>query len=103
MANPAWTDPADWEHKARCIECEGEGCFEHPRLQGAYGDSHAESPPDPVLVDCEHCHGTGECACDECVNTAAENAFSDMCESEPPLSADERYQAAARQKRELRR
>ena len=88
--------------KVRCVECEGEGEFEHPFI-GNCSSIVAESPPDPVMFDCEHCEGTGECGCDECVSTASENAFSDLCESEPPLSAQERHEAAWRQKQELRR
>ncbi len=39
----------------------------------------------------------------DCINDAAERQASEAAESEPPLSADERYQMAAREKRELRR
>ena len=42
-----------------CPTCNGEGTMEHPFLQGAYGGSHAECPPDPVFVECEDCAGTG--------------------------------------------
>jgi RecJ-like exonuclease len=56
-------------------------------------------------IDCPLCDGTGECdcgLCDSCI-TASENAFSDMCEIEPPLSMDERHQMAWREKQESRR
>jgi len=83
-----------YDTKATCLECDGEG----ERYITAPGLPRAPHP-----IDCEHCDGTGECGCSECVNTASENAFSDMCESEPPLSAQERHEAAWRQKQELRR
>ena len=35
------------------------------------------------------------------INQAAEDAYSDMCEGEPPISADERYRMAAEEKRRL--
>lgn len=73
-------------------------------------------------VECTTCAGTGEvynshdCMkdCPDCIghgwrpmtqdemDDAASDAFSDMCEGEPPLSADERHQMAARLKKELR-
>lgn len=81
-----------FESKARCTECDGEG-----RIWNNADPTSGQS------ADCEHCSGSGECGCDDCVSTASENAFSDMCESEPPISAQERYEAAAREKRELRR
>jgi DnaJ-class molecular chaperone len=78
---------------ARCIECNGDGEVPHPRPE------HAESP----TVECDHCGGDGECGCDDCVNTASENAFSDMCESEPPMTMREQQELAQRQREELRR
>ncbi len=36
------------------------------------------------------------------IDDAAADAFSDMCEGEPPISAAERHQIAAEQKRRLR-
>lgn len=48
-----------------CRTCAGDGKVEHPALQGPYGGSHAESPPDQVLVDCEVCCGTGEITSDD--------------------------------------
>jgi hypothetical protein len=92
-----------FDQKATCLECRGEGVVEHPFLQGGYASSHAECPQDPPLIDCEHCDGSGECDCEDCVNTAAENAWSDRCESEPPITAQERLEAAWREKQELRR
>jgi DnaJ-class molecular chaperone len=73
---------------ATCLDCDGEGSV----VSGEGWE-----------MRCPHCNGSGECGCDECVNTASENAFSDMCESEPPLSADERHQMAWREREELRK
>lgn len=84
---------------ARCIECGGDGQVEKPEpLEVQYG-----GPYEVEYIDCPHCCGEGECECRDCVDTASENAFSDMCESEPPLSIDERHQMAWREKQELRR
>jgi hypothetical protein len=85
-----------------CRECKGEGETEHPHLSN-YAGSHAESPADPVMVDCDHCDGTGECDCVDCSSDAAEAAHERMLDGEPPLSADERHQIAWKQKQELRR
>ena len=89
----------DTVNKIECPDCMGEGEYEHPHLEGAYGGSHAINPPDPVMIECEACHGKGwrEMTDDE-RDTASENAFSDMCEGEPPLSFAE--QSAAQAKRE---
>lgn len=77
-----------------CTDCDGNGFTmkRQPRLgRGLYE------------VDCETCcgHGWRPMTQDE-MDDAAADAFSDMCEGEPPISAQERYEAAARQKRELR-
>jgi DnaJ-class molecular chaperone len=89
-----------------CVECKGEGCVEHPFLTGSTSIV-AESPPDPALVDCEHCRGTGECECDECVSAASEAAWEreseDFHGGPGPLSLDEQHQRAWQQKQELRR
>jgi hypothetical protein len=42
-------------------------------------------------------------ATEEEANDMAADAFSDMCEGEPPLTAQERYEAAWKQKQELKR
>lgn len=54
--------------------------------------------------ECEFCRGQGYRAMtqDE-IDDAAEDAFSDMCEGEPPVSLDEQHRAAWKQKQELRR
>jgi len=48
-----------------CPHCQGEGTIEHPFLTGAYGGSHAIDPLDPVIVECEDCHGTGKVESDD--------------------------------------
>lgn len=78
-----------------CKACDGNGFTmkSQPRLgRGIYE------------VECEECcgHGWRSMTQDE-IEDAASDAFSDMCEGEPPLSADERHQAAWKQKQELRR
>lgn len=75
-----------------CRECHGEGLI-----------WNNADPTSGQSVDCEHCEGSGECECEDCMSDAAEAAHERMIDGEPPLSADERYQMAARQKQELRR
>lgn len=82
---------------ATCLTCHGEGCI-----------GPMDQPQSPLWATaplCTDCNGSGECDCGLChsCTTAAENAFSDMCEGEPPISAAERHQMAWRQKQELRR
>lgn len=49
--------------------------------------------------DCPHCNGHGwRAPTQEELDDMAADAFSDMCESEPPLSMDERHQIAWREK-----
>ena len=48
-----------------CRDCNGEGKIEHPFLTSGMASIIAECPPDPVLVDCEKCCGTGEITCDD--------------------------------------
>lgn len=75
-----------YDLKAPCRDCDGEGCSEGSDM-----------------ADCEHCAGSGECDCSDCMSDAAEAAHERMCDGEPPLSADELHQIAWRQKQELRR
>jgi RecJ-like exonuclease len=98
--------------EAECKACDGEGEIEHPHLQGAYRGSHAIDPPDPVMVKCEDCDGTGwikcdrggsDCPFDHCYCEAAWERQQEANASEPPMSADERHQLEWRQKQELRR
>jgi hypothetical protein len=97
----------EYETKATCRECDGEGEIEHPWLSSGCGSIVAESPPDPVIVECEHCGGEGECACDDCISDAAEAAYERRCEdfygASTPQTMDEQHRAAWAQKQELRR
>jgi hypothetical protein len=91
---------------ATCRECDGEGEFEHPWITGC-SSIVAESPPDPVMFECEHCEGKGECDCEDCMSAASEAAYERQCEdfyggSGPP-TMDEQHRAAWLQKQELRR
>lgn len=90
---------------ATCLECLGEGVTEHPFLSGCTSIV-AESPPDPVLVDCEHCDGSGECDCDDCTNAASEAAWERCCEDfyggSGPLSLDEQHRQVWDEKQALR-
>lgn len=77
-----------------CKRCDGNGWVErrNPRLgSGVYQE------------DCPDClgHGWRPMTQDE-LDDAAADAFSDLCEGEPPVTMQEQYEAAARQKRELR-
>lgn len=78
-----------------CKLCDGNGWIErrNPRLgPGIYQE------------DCPDCLGEGwrPMTQDE-IDDAAADAFSDMCEGEPPVTMQEQHQAAWRQKQELRR
>lgn len=85
-----------------CPDCEGEGWVEHPHRHN-HSSIVAESPPDPVKVDCEECNGTGwrEPTEDELADMAERQA-EDAASGEPPVTMQEQYEAAHRQKRELR-
>ncbi len=77
-----------------CKLCDGNGWIErcNPQLgRGVYQE------------DCPDCcgHGWRPMTQDE-IDDAAADAFSDMCEGEPPISAQELYEAAWKQKQELR-
>lgn len=76
-----------------CTDCDGNG-WTARRLPLVGGGLHE--------VNCAACNGNGwrEETEDE-ANDRAADAYSDMCESEPPISMQERYEMAARQKREL--
>ncbi|EQB06204.1 hypothetical protein [Sphingobium baderi] len=90
-------------HEIECPQCGGEGEWEHPHLSTPPGIT-AECPPDPVMVDCEDCDGKGwRPMTDDELAEAAADAFSDMCEGEPPVTMDEQHSAAFQQKMELRR
>ena len=62
--------PERVEWRRECNACEGEGKSDHPFLQGAYGGSHAIDPPEPAVVDCENCGGSGYVWTDEPVTLA---------------------------------
>ncbi len=105
--------------EAECRACNGEGSIEHPWQVGPYVSSHAETPPDPVMVDCEDCGGSGWIKCDgpfnpphptfgscrfgHCYCEAAWERQQEDNASEPPMSAREQHEAAWQQKQELRR
>lgn len=74
-----------------CHDCDGWGFIPPVKRMGE-------------TLDCEHCNGTGwrEETDEEAADRSAD-AYSDMCEGEPPLSMQEQYEAAWRQKQELRR
>lgn len=76
-----------------CTACDGHGFTmkRQPRLgRGIYE------------VECADCagHGWRPMTQDE-IDEAAADAFSDMCEGEPPVTMTERYQRAADEKRRL--
>lgn len=94
--------------EAECRACNGEGKAVHPHWQPPYASRYAESPPDPVMVDCEDCDGSGWIKCDRggvscrfshCYCEAAwEEQNERLHTEEPPLSADERHRMAWREK-----
>ena len=77
-----------------CPDCDGMG-----RIYNNNND-----PLGRQYFDCEECGGTGwrEPTQDEADNMA-EDAYWRQFEGEPPLSAQERHEAAWKQKQELRR
>lgn len=92
------------ETEIECRDCDGEGEVEHPHLQGGYISPQAECPPDPVMIECEACNGKGWRAMTEDeADAAAEAAWDRAQEGEPPITMQERYEAAWKQKQELRR
>ena len=78
-----------------CKRCDGNGWI--PRRWGF------NSRVQLTEEDCPDCCGHGWCPMtqDE-IDDAAADAFSDMCEGEPPVTMAERYQMAADEKRRLR-
>lgn len=73
-----------------CPDCQGHGWR---LLPGRLDDSDT----------CPDCQGQGwRPMTQEEIDNAAADAFSDMCEGEPPITMQERHEAAYRQKRELR-
>lgn len=79
-----------------CPECEGNGWI-GKRLPLVGGGIHE--------VTCEHCNGHGwrPMTEDEANDAAAADAWSDLCESEPPVTMQERHEAAWKLKQELKR
>lgn len=78
------------ENEIECPDCHGEGFI---RVN--------EWPFGPM---CYCCNGKGwRAMTDEERDDASENAWSDMCESEPPVSMAEQHQRAWQQKQDLRR
>lgn len=78
-----------------CTRCKGNGWL--PRRWGF------NSRVQLTEEDCPDCLGNGwrPMTQDE-IDDAAADAFSDMCEGEPPISVSESYQMAAEEKRRLR-
>lgn len=76
-----------------CANCEGVGLVDVDRGYGQVPDTDI----------CPDCKGEGwRAMTSEEIDDAAANAFSDMCEGEPPISMDEHHAAAWKQKMELR-
>ena len=78
-----------------CKRCDGNGWI--PRRWGF------NSRVQLTEEDCPDCcgHGSRPMTQDE-IDDAAADAFSDMCEGEPPIPMAERHQMAADEKRRLR-
>lgn len=89
-------------HEIECPQCGGEGEWEHPHLSTPPGIT-AECPPDPVMVECEDCNGTGWRAMTSDELDAAAERQADDAMSEPPITMAEQHRAAWEQKQELRR
>lgn len=77
--------------------------IECPDCDGTGDIWNNNDPTSGQRVDCDECKGTGwRAPTDEERDDMAANAFSDMCEGEPPITAQERHEAAWKQKRALR-
>lgn len=73
-------------HEIECPECDGNGWVGKrlPRLGGGVHE-----------VTCEHCSGHGWRPMAQAeIDDAAADAFSDMCEGEPPVTLAEQHRAA---------
>ena len=67
-----------------CPDCDGKGQVDRQHLR-------------PQLIDCDACDGKGwREPTQEELNDMAADAFSDMCEGEPPLSFAERTEMQAK-------
>lgn len=72
--------------EVECTACEGEGII-----------WNNADPTSGQSCQCDECHGNGwRPETDEEANDRAADAFSDMCESEPPLSFAERCEMDAK-------
>lgn len=73
-----------------CPDCDGNGFIPpHKRMS--------------EFADCAACNGAGwRPMTDEERDNAAADAFSDMCEGEPPITMDERHAMAWREKQGVR-
>jgi DnaJ-class molecular chaperone len=79
-----------YQNEIECPECCGNG--------QTIGPNSGED------IICPHCNGHGwRAMTEEEENDRAADAYSDMCEGEPPITAQERHEAAWKQKQELRR
>lgn len=68
------------ENEIECTDCDGEGII-----------WNNADPTSGQSVQCDHCFGAGwRPETDEEANDRAADAFSDMCESEPPIGFYER-------------
>lgn len=87
-----------------CTTCNGNGevCGVNPNRRSRFVGMDDLSPDD-FTVECSDCagHGWRPMTQDE-MDDAAADAFSDMCEGEPPVSMDEMHQRAHREKMESR-
>lgn len=97
--------------EAECRACNGEGEVPHPAWTVGEVSIVSESPPDPVMVECEDCRGDGWIKCDRggvncpfghCYCEAAWERQQEANASEPPMSADERHRQAWEEKQALR-
>lgn len=89
----------------KCPRCNGHGevCGVNPNRRSRFV-GHDDLSPDDFTVECSECCGTGwrPMTQDE-IDDAVADAFSDMCEGEPPVTMQERHEAAWKQKQELRK
>lgn len=73
-----------------CPDCDGNGFIPPHKRMGEFSD-------------CPDCDGRGwRPMTDEERDNAAADAFSDMCEGEPPITMDERHAMAWREKQGVR-
>lgn len=84
-----------------CERCNGKGQLDKPDACDECGECVEDGQSFDHVV--EAMEATDKLLCDSCFDNHCENAYQAQFEGEPPVSAQEQYERAAEQRRELRR